>query len=64
MCRGQCYDGAANMKKVACEIKVIEPTALYLHCFGHSPNLAAADTLRRSNQWQILLIMLLKFANY
>ena len=32
MCRGQCYDGAANMKKVAAEIKSIEPRALYLHC--------------------------------
>ena len=46
MCRGQCYDGAANMKRVAREIKAIEPTALYLHCYGHSLNLAAADTLK------------------
>ena len=28
MCRGQCYDGAANMKKAAEEIKAIEPKAL------------------------------------
>ena len=46
MCCGQCYDGTANMKKVAREIKAIEPTALYLHCYGHSLNLAAADTLK------------------
>ena len=46
MCRGQCYDGAANMKKVAAEIKSIEPRALYLHCYGHSLNLAVADTLK------------------
>ena len=46
MCHAQCYDGAANMKRVACEIKAIEPTALYLHWYGHSLNLAAADTLK------------------
>ena len=46
MCRAQCYDGAANMKLVAHEIKAIEPTALYLHCYGHSLNLVAADTLK------------------
>ena len=47
MCRAQCYDGARNMKKVASEIKAIEPTALYLHCFAHSLNLAVADTLKQ-----------------
>lgn len=31
------------MKKAAREI---EPRALYLHCFGHSLNLAVADTLK------------------
>ena len=45
-CRAQCYDGASNMKKVAREIKSIEPRALYLHCYGHSLNLAVADTLK------------------
>ena len=42
----QCYDGAADMKWVAREIKAIKPTALYLHCYGLSLNLAAADTLK------------------
>ena len=46
MCRAQCYDGASNMKKVASEIKAVEPRALYLHCYGHSLNLAVADTLK------------------
>ena len=45
-CRAQCYDGASNTKKVAREIKGIEPRALYLHCYGHSLNLAVADTLK------------------
>ena len=34
------------MKKVAAEIKSIEPTALYLHCYGHSLNLAVGDMLK------------------
>ena len=46
MCRAKCYDGASNMKKVASELKAIEPTALYLHCFAHSLNLAVAYTLK------------------
>ena len=46
MCRGQCYDGAANMKKAAEKIKAIEPKALYLHCYGHSLNLAVSDTMK------------------
>ena len=46
MCRAQCYDGASNLKKVAKEIQTIEPRALYLHCHGHSLNLAVSDTLK------------------
>ena len=46
MCRAQYYDGASNMKKAAKEIKSIEPRTLYLHCYGHSLNLAVADTLK------------------
>ena len=43
MCRGQCYDG---VKKAAKAIKEVKPKALYLHCYGHSLNLAVADTLK------------------
>ena len=46
MCHAQCYDGAANVKRIAHEIKAIEPMALCLHYYGHSLNLAAADTLQ------------------
>ena len=45
MCRA-CYDGASNMKKVAKEIQSIEPRTLYLHCYGHSLNLAVSNTLK------------------
>ena len=46
MCHAQCYDGAANVKRIAHEIKAIEPMALCLYYYGHSLNLAAADTLQ------------------
>ena len=46
MYMGQCNDGPANMKKAAQEIKAIESKALYLHCYGHSLNLAISDTLK------------------
>ena len=47
--RGQCYDGASNMSGlrngVARQIKDMEKKGLYTHCYGHSLNLAASDTL-------------------
>ena len=51
-CRGQCYDGAANMaglrNGVAAQILRLEPRALYTHCYGHSLNLAMCDTIKQS----------------
>ena len=48
-CRGQCYDGASSMSGsktgVATQIAREEERALYLHCFGHSLNLAVADSV-------------------
>ena len=39
-CRGQCYDGAANMSSirsgVATQISAMESRALFTHCYGHS----------------------------
>ena len=35
------------MKKAAAEIKSLESRALYLHCYGHSLNLAVSDTLKQ-----------------
>ena len=49
-CRGQCFDGASNMSGrrsgVATRIQQEEPRALYVHCMGHSLNLAVQDTCR------------------
>ena len=51
-CRGQCYDGASTMKGawngVAKQITDEEPRAIYLHCYGHALNLAAADSVKNS----------------
>ena len=47
-CRGQCYDGAANMSGkrsgVAAQIQMEEPRAIYLHCMGHSVNLEVQES--------------------
>ena len=49
--RGQCYDGASAMSGaksgVARRILEIEPRALFTHCYGHSLNLAACDTMKQ-----------------
>ena len=50
--RGQRYDGASNMsglrRGVATVIQAEQPKAYYTHCYGHSLNLAVADTIKRS----------------
>ena len=49
-CRGQAYDGAANMRGrlsgVQARISADYPKALYIHCFCHSLNLAVQDVSR------------------
>ena len=50
--RGQCYDGASAMSGarsgVAKRITDLEKRAIYLHCYGHSLNLACVDTMKNS----------------
>jgi hypothetical protein len=50
-CRGQCYDGAAVMKGcrsgVASQLNQDEPRALFVHCYGHSLNIACQDTITK-----------------
>ena len=50
-CRGQCYDGATNMaghrSGVAKQLGDEEPRANFVHCYGHSLNLACATPSRR-----------------
>ncbi|XP_068233467.1 zinc finger MYM-type protein 1-like [Palaemon carinicauda] len=51
-CRGQCYDGASNMSGrksgVATQLENIESRALYIHCYGHSLNLACQDAIKQN----------------
>ena len=51
-CRSKCYDGAANMSGirsgVATQISAMESRALFTHCYGHSLDLAACDTIKNS----------------
>ena len=50
--RGQCYDGASAMtgcrKGLVKLIKEEERRALFIHCYGHSLNLAANDAVKKS----------------
>jgi hypothetical protein len=52
-CRGQCYDGAANMSGaltgVQSQFKAEESRAVYVHCLAHSLNLVVQDTMRQIN---------------
>ena len=51
-CRGQAYDGAANMcghiNGVAARIQRIEPTAIMVHCLAHSTNLCLQSVAKQS----------------
>ena len=51
MCRGQAYDGAANMQGrrngVATRISEEQPAAIPVHCCAHSLNLCLQDTGRK-----------------
>ena len=48
--RGQCFDGASNMsgvrRGVATVIQAEQHNAFYMHCYGHSLNLAVSDTVK------------------
>ena len=51
-CRGQCFDGAANMcgskKGAATQITSVESRAVFIHCYGHALNLAIGDTIKNN----------------
>ena len=51
-CRGQCYDGAANMARaksgMAAQITVEESHSIFIHCYGHALNLAAGDCIKNN----------------
>ena len=49
-CRGQCYDGVSNMAGirggVSQQILEEESRVLFIHCYGHSLNLAVSDAIK------------------
>ena len=49
-CRGQCYDGASNMKgikqSVATQIQSESALVFLTHCHGHALNLAVNDMIK------------------
>lgn len=49
--RGQGYNGASAMSRAKCgvakQIHDLQPWAVYTHCYVHTLNLAAADTLKQ-----------------
>ncbi|XP_062505043.1 zinc finger MYM-type protein 1-like [Corticium candelabrum] len=53
-CRGQCCDGAANMKGgntgVAKQLLDEEPRALYTYCYGHALNLAVGHAVKHCKE--------------
>ena len=55
-CRAQCYVGASNMCGVrngaSTQIRADEPRAIFVHCYGHALNLAAADTVKHNKIWR------------
>jgi len=50
-CRGQAYDGAANMSGhingVTARIQEVEPRAIYVHCLAHCTNLSLQQVGRQ-----------------
>lgn len=67
-CRGQCYDGAANVSGhitgLQKRINNVEPRALYVHCSAHTLNLVVQDsmmTVERSRDFLVLLKSLIVF---
>lgn len=48
-CRGQCFDGAANvaghLNGLQAKIRDAEPRAIYVHCSAHSLNLVVQDAV-------------------
>ena len=57
--RGQCYNGASNMSGrrsgVAKRIMDEQPLAFYMHCYGHSLNLAVSDMIKNSSTMKKVL---------
>lgn len=61
-CRGQCYDGAANVSGhitgLQRRIIDVEPRAIFVHCTAHTLNLVVQDTMQNINKVRDFLAVL------
>ena len=67
-CRGQCYDGAANMagvyNGVRAKFTVVETKAVFVHCLAHSLNLVLQDTLKEIPECRNVLGVIKDLINF
>uniref|UniRef100_A0A147BCI9 Putative tick transposon n=1 Tax=Ixodes ricinus TaxID=34613 RepID=A0A147BCI9_IXORI len=67
-CRGQCYDGAANMggkhRGVQALMQEEEPRALYVHCLAHVLNLVLQDVSQKVDMCRDLLYFVTELINF
>ncbi|XP_064468707.1 zinc finger MYM-type protein 1-like [Ornithodoros turicata] len=67
-CRGQCYDGAANMKGQRSGLQALiqqeEPRALYVHCIAHVINLVLQDMGQRVSVCRDFLSMITELIGF
>lgn len=61
-CRGQCYDGAANVSGhitgLQRRIIDVEPRAIFVHCTAHTLNLVVQNTVQNINKVRDFLAVL------
>lgn len=61
-CRGQCYDGAANVSGaitgLQSRIKELEPRAIYVHCAAHTLNLVVQDSMQNITEVRDFLVVI------
>ena len=65
LCRGQAYDGAANMqgelKYLATRFAKENPSALHVHCLAHCLNLCVQDVARQCSSVRYALDLVQEF---
>lgn len=68
MCRGQCYEGAENMRGQHHGLQALvqeeEPRALYVHCMAHVLNLVMQDLSRKVNMCRDFLSMVTELISF
>lgn len=67
-CRGQCYDGAANMSGhvggLQTLVKADEPRCLFVYCRAHYLNLAAQDSINSQVEFKNVMNLVQSFVAF